>query len=246
MNVDTVSHPEKSARVRAMFDQIAPRYDLLNHLLSMNVDKRWRARVVRELAAALAKPDARALDLCCGTGDLSLAIREAYPAAEVIGLDFSGRMLARAYEKSEPRGSLPLVQGDATRVPFPDASFDSVTIAFGLRNLTSVEEGLAEIRRLLRPGGRAVVLEFSKPVVPLFREAFNFYFAHVLPRIGGVVSGSSGAYAYLPASVRVFPDQRRLADLMTAAGFAGVRYTNLTGGIAAAHVGDAARATYGD
>ena len=239
MNVDTVSHPEKAARVRAMFDEIAPRYDLLNHLLSMNIDKRWRARVVRELEGVLAREGARALDLCCGTGDLSLALRSAYPPAEIVGLDFSGRMLARAAGKAAPGGPLPLVQGDATTVPFPDASFDAVTIAFGLRNLSSVEAGLEEIRRLLRPGGRAVVLEFSKPVLPLFREAFNFYFANVLPRIGGAVSGSMGAYSYLPASVKVFPDQRRLAAMMEGAGFSAVRYRNFSGGIAAAHVGDA-------
>jgi demethylmenaquinone methyltransferase/2-methoxy-6-polyprenyl-1,4-benzoquinol methylase len=240
MNVDTVGHPEKAARVRAMFDEIAPRYDLLNHLLSMNVDKRWRAYVVRELAPALSRPGARALDLCCGTGDLSIALRAGYPQADVVGLDFSGRMLARAHEKAGGARPLPLVQGDATTVPFAAASFDAVTIAFGLRNLTSVEAGLVEIRRLLRPGGRAVVLEFSKPVVPGFREAFNFYFAHVLPRIGGIVSGSSGAYSYLPASVKAFPDQRRLKAMMERAGFAAVRYKNLSGGIAAAHVGDVA------
>jgi demethylmenaquinone methyltransferase/2-methoxy-6-polyprenyl-1,4-benzoquinol methylase len=238
MNVDTVDHPEKAARVRAMFDQIAPRYDLLNHLLSLNIDKRWRAYVVRELSAVAGRPGARVLDLCCGTGDLSLALRAAYRGAHVVGLDFSGQMLARACDKASSRRGIALVQGDATTVPFGDASFDAVTIAFGLRNLESVERGLAEMRRLLRPNGRAVVLEFSKPIVPLFREAFNFYFAHVLPRIGGVVSGSSGAYSYLPASVKAFPDQRRLVALMEAAGFCGVRYKNLSCGIAAAHTGD--------
>jgi demethylmenaquinone methyltransferase/2-methoxy-6-polyprenyl-1,4-benzoquinol methylase len=239
MNVDTVDHPEKAARVRAMFDQIAPRYDLLNHLLSLNIDKRWRARVVRELRAALSRPGARALDLCCGTGDLSLALREGYPDAEIVGLDFSAQMLVRARDKARSARPVPFVQGDATTVPFADATFDAVTIAFGLRNLGSVEAGLAEIRRLLRPGGRAIVLEFSKPVVPVFREAFNFYFSHVLPRVGAVVSGSAGAYSYLPASVKAFPDQRGLKAIMEGAGFGGVRYTNLSGGIAAAHVGDA-------
>ena len=238
MNVDTVGHPEKAARVRAMFDEIAPRYDLLNHLLSMNVDKRWRARVVRELEPVMSRPGAMALDLCCGTGDLALALRAAFPGARVVGLDFSIQMLVRAADKSREGRALPFVQSDASSVPFGDASFDAVTIAFGLRNLASVEAGLAEIRRLLKPGGRAVVLEFSRPVVPVFRQAFNFYFAHVLPRIGGAVSGSSGAYSYLPASVKAFPDQRRLAAMMETAGFRNVRYTNLTGGIAAAHVGD--------
>lgn len=238
MNVDTVGHPEKAARVRAMFDEIAPRYDLLNHILSMNVDKRWRARVVRELEGRLSRPGARALDLCCGTGDLALALDAAYPKASVVGLDFSIQMLVRAAGKARGERPIPFVQGDASGVPFPDASFDAVTIAFGIRNLTSVEAGLAELHRLLAPGGRAVVLEFSRPVAPVFRQAFNFYFAHVLPRIGGAVSGSSGAYSYLPASVKAFPDQKRLASMMAGVGFANVRYTNLTGGIAAAHVGD--------
>jgi demethylmenaquinone methyltransferase/2-methoxy-6-polyprenyl-1,4-benzoquinol methylase len=236
MNVDTIGHPEKARRVRAMFDQIAPRYDLLNHLLSLNIDKRWRSRVVAELADTLDRPGARVLDLCCGTGDLAIALRERATAATVTGLDFSGQMLSRAHEKTD--ASVGLVQGDATVVPFADAAFDGVTIAFGLRNLTSVEVGLAEIFRLLRPGGRAVILEFSRPVVPLMREAFQFYFAHVLPRIGGLVSGASGAYAYLPASVRAFPDQKRLAALMETAGFRDVRYRNLSGGIAAMHVGE--------
>jgi demethylmenaquinone methyltransferase/2-methoxy-6-polyprenyl-1,4-benzoquinol methylase len=238
MNVDTIGHPEKARRVRAMFDQIAPRYDLLNHVLSLNIDKRWRARVVAELAGVLDRPGARVLDLCCGTGDLSIALRARATGAAVTGLDFSGQMLSRAHEKTEGDASVGLVQGDATVVPFADATFDGVTIAFGLRNLTSVETGLAEIYRLLRPGGRAVILEFSRPVVPLMREAFQFYFAHVLPRIGGLVSGSSGAYAYLPASVKAFPDQKRLAALMETAGFRDVRYRNLSGGIAAMHVGE--------
>ena len=238
MNVDTVSHPEKARRVRAMFDEIAPSYDLLNHVLSLNIDKRWRSRVVRELATVLRARGASALDLCCGTGDLSLALREGYPNAEVTGLDFSREMLTRAHGKASEGRGIPFVQGDATSVPFADSTFDAVTIAFGLRNLSSVAAGLAEMRRLLKPGGRAIVLEFSRPVLPLFREAFGFYFAKVLPRIGGVVSGSRGAYSYLPASVKAFPDQRRLANLMSDAGFSGVRYSNLSAGIAALHIGD--------
>lgn len=238
MNADTVGHPEKAERVRAMFDQIAPRYDLLNHVLSLNIDKRWRLRVTRELAQVMARPDARALDLCCGTGDLTIALRKAFPTSDVVGLDFSRPMLVRADQKSMTDSHVSLVQGDATLVPFPDAGFDAVTIAFGLRNLTSVEGGLAEILRMLSPGGRAVILEFSRPVFPLLREAFGFYFHQILPRIGGIVSGSRGAYTYLPKSVEDFPDQKSLARRMEAAGFANVRYRNLSGGIAAMHVGD--------
>jgi demethylmenaquinone methyltransferase/2-methoxy-6-polyprenyl-1,4-benzoquinol methylase len=238
MNADTVGHPEKAERVRAMFDQIAPRYDLLNHLLSLNIDKRWRTRVTRELAAILSKPEARALDLCCGTGDLTLALRRAFPGSDVVGLDFSRPMLVRADTKSASDRRVSLVQGDATGVPFPDGGFNAVTIAFGLRNLTSVDGGLSEMYRMLAPGGRAVVLEFSRPVFPLLREAFGFYFHQILPRIGGIVSGSRGAYTYLPKSVEDFPDQKSLAGMMEAAGFSEVRYRNLSGGIAAMHVGD--------
>lgn len=241
MNVDTVDHPEKAARVRAMFDQIAPRYDLLNHLLSLNIDKRWRTIVCKQFVGVLDRPGAVGLDLCCGTGDLSLALRSAFPTAQIMGLDFSRAMLSCASSKAPDARGLPLVQGNATAVPFGDGSFDAVTIAFGLRNLSSTEAGLAEIFRLLRPRGRAVVLEFSRPVVPVFRQTFNFYFSHILPRIGGLVSGSMGAYSYLPASVKAFPDQASLAALMTQTGFENVRYQNLTGGIAAVHVGDRPR-----
>jgi demethylmenaquinone methyltransferase/2-methoxy-6-polyprenyl-1,4-benzoquinol methylase len=238
MNADTVGHPEKAARVRAMFDQIAPRYDLLNHVLSLNIDKLWRGRAVRALSTVLLHQDARALDLCCGTGDLSMALVVG-TNARVIGVDFSRPMLDFAHSKAS--GSrVAFVQGDATAVPFPDNSFDAVTIAFGLRNLASVERGLGEIFRLLRPGGRVAILEFSRPVVPIFREIFGFYFAHVLPRIGGVVSGSYGAYSCLPESVQAFPDQRGLKQMMESAGFANVRYSNLSGGIAALHTGDRA------
>jgi demethylmenaquinone methyltransferase/2-methoxy-6-polyprenyl-1,4-benzoquinol methylase len=240
MNADTVSHPEKAARVRAMFDQIAPRYDLLNHLLSLNIDKRWRSLAVRELEDVLDRPGARALDLCCGTGDLSLALARV-TRAPVTGLDFCRPMLTVAHAKTSETPRLALVQGDAMGVPFPDASFDAITIAFGLRNLASVEVGLGEILRLLRPGGRAAILEFSRPIVPVLREAFGFYFTRILPRIGGLVSGSPGAYTYLPASVEAFPDQRALKTLMERAGFANVRYRNLSAGIAALHTGERAK-----
>jgi demethylmenaquinone methyltransferase/2-methoxy-6-polyprenyl-1,4-benzoquinol methylase len=219
-----------------MFAGIAARYDLLNHLLSGNVDKRWRRVVANGLQSSLVE-GARVLDVACGTGDLSLVLADA-GRARVVGLDFCRPMLEIARRKAEADSrAVPFVEGDALRLPFADETFDVVTIAFGLRNLAGVLEGLRELRRILRPGGRVAVLEFSSPVVPGFRALFRFYFTRVLPRIGGLVSGSRGAYEYLPDSVSRFPDQKRLAELMREAGFEGVSYRNLTGGIAALHTG---------
>lgn len=219
-----------------MFSGIARRYDLLNHLLSGNVDKRWRRKTARALESSLTE-GARVLDVACGTGDLSLVLAEA-GRARVVGLDFCRPMLEIARLKAdEGPHRIPFVEGDALRLPFADETFDAATIAFGLRNLAGVADGLRELRRILKPGGRLAVLEFSSPVVPGFRALFRFYFTRVLPRIGGLVSGSRGAYEYLPDSVTRFPDQKRLAELMRAEGFEEVEYVNLTGGIAALHTG---------
>jgi demethylmenaquinone methyltransferase/2-methoxy-6-polyprenyl-1,4-benzoquinol methylase len=244
-----VSDPINSAegdharQVREMFGKIAARYDLLNHLLSGNTDQRWRRLVAKRLQAALAHDGARALDVACGTGDLSLAIAHV-TGARVIGTDFCRPMLEIAARKSsENAAPIPFVEGDALKLPFAEGTFDAVSIAFGLRNLTSVEGGLKELWRVLKPGGRCAVLEFSSPVVPGFRTLFQFYFRRVLPRIGGIVSGSRGAYEYLPDSVARFPDQKRLAALMREVGFEEVEYKNLTGGIAALHLGTRPRQT---
>jgi demethylmenaquinone methyltransferase / 2-methoxy-6-polyprenyl-1,4-benzoquinol methylase len=220
-----------------MFATIAARYDFLNHLLSVNMDKRWRRLVATRLRESLPPEGVSILDVACGTGDLSFMLFET-GATRVIGTDFCRPMLKIAARKATKRAAeILFVEGDALNLPFRDCSFDGVTIAFGLRNLLSVEAGLIELRRVLRPGGSAAVLEFSKPVVPGFRSLFQFYFTKLLPIVGGVLSGSRGAYQYLPDSVSRFSDQEQLAALMRRAGFTAVAYQNLTGGIAALHLG---------
>ncbi len=226
------SAEDHARRVRDMFARISPRYDLLNHLLSGNIDKRWRRNVVEKLGPLLS-PHPQVLDVACGTGDLSIALFENI-GARVTGVDFCRPMLERATRK-EPR--IPFVEGDALQLPFDDAVFDAVTIAFGLRNLSSVEQGLSELRRVLKPNGWTAILEFSKPVVPGFRSLAEAYCTRLLPRIGGLISGSRSAYEYLPDSVSRFPDQETLSAMMTAAGFADVEFENLTGGVAALHTG---------
>ncbi len=229
----------KTSAVRAMFADIAPSYDRLNHLLSINIDKIWRRFTVKKLMDVLQRPNAIALDLCCGTADLTLELEK---HARVIGCDFCHPMLVIGNEKIADRqaGKATLAEGDALHLPFGDQSFDAVTNAFGLRNLENVQTGLNEIHRVLKPGGRAAILEFSRPVVPVFRQAFEFYFHNILPRIGALLSGSSVAYTYLPKSVSNFPDQKRLAEMMRSSGFVNVRYHNLSAGIAALHLGERA------
>jgi demethylmenaquinone methyltransferase/2-methoxy-6-polyprenyl-1,4-benzoquinol methylase len=201
------------------------------------MDKRWRSLVARRLRGSFESGNARILDVACGTGDLSLALFET-TGARIFGTDFCRPMLAIAARKtSECEPEIPLVEGDALCLPFRDRSFDGVTIAFGLRNLSNVERGLEELFRVLKPGGRMAVLEFSKPVVPGFRFLFRFYFTRVLPFLGGLISGSKSAYEYLPDSVSRFPDQHELVALMRHIGLHAVEYENLTGGIAALHMG---------
>ncbi len=227
---------EHASKVRGMFAEISARYDLLNHLLSGNMDKRWRRRVASELRGDLKSGD-RILDVASGTGDLALTLFES-TGARIVGTDFCRPMLELAARKALRRATpVPFVEGDALKLPFRSDAFDGVTIAFGLRNLSNVETGLSELFRVLKPGGRVAVLEFSKPVMPGFRALFEFYFARVLPLLGGIVSGSRSAYQYLPASVSNFPDQERLASMMVEIGFEEVEYQNLTGGIAAIHSG---------
>ena len=225
---------EHAGRVREMFSNIANRYDLLNHLLSANVDKRWRRIVATKVRERISTSGACVLDVACGTGDLSLTLFET-TGARVVGTDFCRPMLAVAAGKVSSQ--VPLIEGDALRLPFRSGSFDAVTIGFGLRNLSNVENGLAELCRVVKPGGWVAVLEFSNPCNAIFRTVFGLYFRKVLPMLGGAISGSLSAYAYLPASVQKFPDQEQLALLMEQAGFDQVEFENLTGGIAALHLG---------
>ena len=220
-----------------MFSGIAGKYDFLNHFLSLNIDKAWRRKVRQKLEPVLNDENALVLDVACGTGDLSFELQHG-SKAKVIGTDFCRPMLTIAAEKGDKNDSqVPFVEADAMNLSFPTNSFDALTIAFGLRNLPNFANGLKELHRVIKPGGRIAVLELSSPVVPGFRQVFNFYFNQVLPRIGGLVSGSRGAYEYLPNSVSKFPAQKALAELMRQTGFTGVEYTNLTGGIAAIHTG---------
>jgi demethylmenaquinone methyltransferase/2-methoxy-6-polyprenyl-1,4-benzoquinol methylase len=216
-----------------MFGRIAGRYDLLNHLLSGNVDKRWRQVVAKRVGAGIST-QALILDVACGTGDLSLSLFES-TGARVVGTDFCRPMLSIAAGKLP--NEITLVEGDALSLPFTDSTFDVVTIAFGLRNLSDINSGLKELRRILKPQGRVAVLEFSRPSNSVLRSLFGIYFRNLLPLLGGLISGSRGAYTYLPASVAQFPDQRQLAALIEQAGFDQVSYENLTGGIAALHLG---------
>ena len=225
---------EHGTRVREMFGKIAGRYDVLNHLLSGNVDKRWRKKVANKLKTKLVGTDPLILDVACGTGDLSLTLFE-NTGARVIATDFCRPMLNIAADKVP--GKIDLIEGDALRLPFRDATFDAVTIAFGLRNLASVEGGLAELLRILKPSGWLVVLEFSRPTNSILRPLFGLYFRRILPLMGGMISGSLSAYTYLPNSVSKFPDQEQLALLMKDSGFQQVTFENLTGGIAALHMG---------
>ena len=228
----TAKPKDHAARVRLMFARIARRYDLLNHLLSANTDRRWRQVVTSTLSRKLSG-GARVLDVACGTGDLSIQLFEG-PGARVIGLDFCRPMLEIAARKA---AQIPLVEADALDLPFADRTFEVVTIAFGLRNLADTEQGLKELRRVLEPGGWLAVLEFSKPEARSFRKLFEFYFQRLLPAIGGIVSGSQSAYRYLPDSVMRFPDQAGLAGLMSQAGFVQIEWQNLTGGVVALHLG---------
>ena len=228
---------QASAWVRDMFGQVAGRYDLLNHVLSFNLDRVWRARTVRKVAPILADPRARVLDLCCGTGDLMIGLEDRRGAA-LFGADFCHPMLVEAKRKVSARaGRSVLFEGDAMGLPLAANSLDLVTCAFGFRNFVNYEAGLVELARVLKPGGTLAILEFSQPGNRLFARVYDWFSLAVLPRVGGLISGSSEAYSYLPASIRKFPDAPGLAAKMGEAGFGDVEFERMTFGAVALHIG---------
>ncbi|MGB7029006.1 MAG: bifunctional demethylmenaquinone methyltransferase/2-methoxy-6-polyprenyl-1,4-benzoquinol methylase UbiE [Candidatus Acidiferrum sp.] len=237
------SEADASRKVREMFTQIAPRYDLLNHLLSLQLDRLWRKRVARQLRPILQRSDATVLDLCCGTGDLAFSLaREG--KAQIYGADFAHPMLVRAKEKSAqlyensadpaPR-TLPFLEADALHLPFADNSFDVITTAFGFRNLANYEAGLREIQRVLKPGGTIAILEFTEPPDNILGNLYRWYFRSVLPRIGAAISGDSAAYTYLPKSVSRFFLPPELAFLMQQVGYISVNFRLWTFATVALH-----------
>jgi demethylmenaquinone methyltransferase / 2-methoxy-6-polyprenyl-1,4-benzoquinol methylase len=229
---------EASRHVREMFTRIAPRYDLLNHLLSAQMDRLWRARTARELAPILQRPDAVVLDLCCGTGDLAFALQRK-AKARILGADFSHTMLIRAREKAQADNGaspIPFLEADALHLPFASHSFDLVTSAFGFRNLANYDDGLREIFRVLKPGGAIAILEFAEPAPGFLGDAYRFYTRTLLPKIGGWISGDSEAYAYLPKSVARFFRPDEFSSVLTSVGYNSVRYHLMTLGSVALHL----------
>jgi demethylmenaquinone methyltransferase / 2-methoxy-6-polyprenyl-1,4-benzoquinol methylase len=250
--IGPIGQPQDTARaVQDMFGRVARRYDFLNHLLSARFDVWWRRVAARELREILERPDSVAADLCCGTGDLTFAFAQ-YSRGVVVGSDFCHPMLQVAGQKRSRRVSAAgnakdgadsgpartrFIEADTLHLPFRDQSLDLASMAFGFRNLASYEDGLREIHRTLRPGGVIAILEFSRMQWPVLGPLFRFYFHHILPHIGTLVSGESGPYQYLPSSVKNFPDQEALARALRAHGFVDVHYRDFMGGIAALHLG---------
>ena len=228
----SLGRDKQPERIAGMFDAIAPRYDLLNHLLSGGLDVRWRTKAVRSLAL---RGGETVLDLCTGTADLAIASAIASPgAAAVVGVDFAREMLRLGREKLARRGlasRIRLVQGDAMRIPLASASVDAATVAFGIRNVEQPDTAFADVFRVLRPGGRFAILEFGVPRVPGVRQAYLAYFRHVLPRVGSLISGHASAYSYLPASVGTFPEPARVMASLAATGFSQVKADSLSLGV---------------
>jgi demethylmenaquinone methyltransferase/2-methoxy-6-polyprenyl-1,4-benzoquinol methylase len=231
----TTDEKEAGRWVQDMFGEIAPKYDLLNHLLSFNIDRGWRKVLLKRLAVVLANPDARILDLCCGTGDVLLDLQSA-AKSRVMGADFCHPMLVTAKQKAIAKGfQAPLMEGDAMELPLAGATLDAITIAFGFRNLVNYSAALTEFLRVLKPGGTLAILEFSHPPGLFMRIAYGFYSRVVLPAVGALISGSREAYTYLPESVSKFPKAEALQEMMADAGFNDARFELLTGGVTALH-----------
>ena len=233
----TIPPASKAAYVRALFGAIAPRYDLMNRLMTGGRDRAWRRLAAREAAAT---PGAWLLDLAAGTGDLTLALARQYPSAAIAALDFSQPMLARGKRKVEAAGvseQVCFLVGDALRIPFATAIFDAVTSAFMLRNVADLPRAFAEMARVTRPGGRVVCLELSRPTAPFFRALFWVYFAGLVPIVGRNLSRHGSAYRYLPDSLAEFVDTEELKRIMQSAGLRDVTYRRLMGGTVAIHVG---------
>ncbi len=222
----------KKEKVQQMFDNIAPTYDKLNHIMSLNVDKLWRRHALKEIVDGTPQ---RILDVACGTGDSTISIaRAAAEGTKVTGADISEGMMALVTEKAEKAGVLDRIDlqvADGEALPYEEGTFDRVTCAFGIRNFEHKEKGLEEFRRVLRPGGRAVILELSVPQNKVLRWAYDLYFLHILPWVGGKVSGDKAAYKYLPASVHNFPAPKEFCRMMEEAGFRSVRFRTFTFGL---------------
>jgi len=238
----SVSTSKEPARIAAMFDAIARRYDTLNHLLSAGLDRRWRARAVKTLALT---GQERVLDLCTGTGDLALGmVRPGRPGARaVVGIDFAAEMLRYAQRKVRDAGvarRVMLVRGDATSIPCPDGAFDAATVAYGIRNVVDTATACRELHRVLRPGGRLVILEFGQPRIPGVKTAYRWYFQYLLPRVGRMISKHGEAYSYLPASVEKFPAGAAFSAVLREAGFARVEHVSMTFGVSYMYVADKA------
>lgn len=236
----------RNVQIRDNFDAIAPKYDLTNRVISFGIDMHWRRVAIRQLAGL--RPDAVVLDLACGTCDMALEVLRQRRAARVVGADLSRTMLELAGRKLAGRTRsgagdagvsrpITLVNAPAEALPFHDASFDAVTIAFGIRNVPDFRAGLKEMLRVLRPGGRACILEFSTPPSKLWWSVYNYYFFNILPRIGGLITGREAAYRYLTDSVALFPDAREFKAAMEESGFSNVDFLTMNGGIVCVHTG---------
>jgi demethylmenaquinone methyltransferase / 2-methoxy-6-polyprenyl-1,4-benzoquinol methylase len=228
----TQSEAAAAEAVRSMFDQIAPRYDLLNHVLSCNIDRVWWWRTARRFRQILARPEAQVLDICCGTGDMTLALLRRRPkdAQPILAADFAHQMLVRGAAKFASRGAV-AIEADALHLPLATGSLDLIISAFGFRNLANYEAGLEEFYRALKPGGELGILDFSEPD-GWMGKLYGFYFRRVLPTVGGLISGASGPYRYLPNSVHRFPAPEKMVDILRTVGFEQASWTPYNFGIA--------------